>query len=67
MITHKDLFQRLINGEELTNKFNGKVLKLDADGNAILICKNWHNFNPADWVFLNKPEGNLNSETENKD
>jgi len=48
-MTHKEMFEALIRGDELKCKYNGKVLKLDAEGNAILISKNWHNFNPADW------------------
>jgi len=59
------MFQALIEGKELKNNFNGKVLKLDKDGNAVLISKNWHNFDPRDWV-INKPEEN-EVETENKD
>jgi len=47
-MNHKELFQALLAGEELTNKFNGRILKLDEDGNANLICKDWHNFNPSE-------------------
>ena len=65
-MNHKTMFQALVEGVELTNKHNGKVLKLDDNGNAILMCKNWHNFDPKDWV-INNPEDLKNSETESKD
>lgn len=54
-MNHKTMFQALIDGEELINTFTGKVLKLNEDGYAVLISKNWHNFNPTEWV-INKPE-----------
>jgi hypothetical protein len=66
MKSHEELFRALIAREELVNKFNGKVLKLDESGNAVLISKNWHNFNPSEWV-INKPEDEEGGATENKD
>lgn len=65
MINHEELFKALLDREELINKFNGKILKLDDDGNAVLISKNWHNFNPSEWK-LNKPEDKTGAQTENK-
>ena len=53
-MNHKTMFQALVEGVELTNKHNGKVLKLDDNGNAILMCKNWHNFDPRDWTILSE-------------
>lgn len=55
MKNHEELFKALIAREELVNKYNGKTLKIDDNGNAVLISKNWHNFNPSEWV-INKPE-----------
>lgn len=66
-MNHKTMFQALIEGVELKNKHNGKVLKLDDNGNAILMCKNWHNFDPRDWELINNPEDLESSETESKD
>ena len=65
MITHEELFKALLDREELINEFNGKILKLDDAGNAVLISKNWHNFNPSEWK-LNKPEDKTGAQTENK-
>jgi len=47
--THREMFEILLNGGELINHYNGKIMRLDENGNAILIAKNWHNFNPSDW------------------
>ena len=49
MKNHKELFTALLDREELVNKFNGKTLKINDDGDAVLISKNWHNFNPSEW------------------
>ena len=64
MKTHKELFQALLDGEELKSVFNNKTMRLDSDGNVVLVSKNWHNFNPQEWM-INKPEV-LSGETENK-
>lgn len=67
MKNHEELFKALIERNELINKFNGKTLKLNEQGDAVLISKNWHNFNPAEWE-INKPEVDKGeSIAENKD
>jgi|688.fasta_scaffold98093_5 hypothetical protein len=55
MKNHEELFKALIDRKELVNKFNGKTLKINESGDAVLISKNWHNFNPSEWE-INKPE-----------
>ncbi len=64
MKNHEELFRALLDREELVNKFNGKTLKIDSNGDAVLISKNWHNFNPSEWV-INKPEVEKGAETKN--
>jgi hypothetical protein len=69
MKNHKELFIALVNGEELVNTFNDKTLRLDDDGNAILMTKNWHNFNPVEWRFkqsLNMDQEDINNSHETK-
>ena len=67
MKNHEELFKALIERKELINKFNGKTLKINEQGDAVLISKNWHNFNPAEWE-INKPEEDKGeSIAENKD
>ena len=54
--SHQELFTALLEHKELVNVYNGKSLKLDENGNAILISKNWHNFNPSEWKINNQQD-----------
>jgi hypothetical protein len=66
MKNHEELFKALIDRKELVNKFNGKTLKINESGDAVLISKNWHNFNPSEWEINNPEEDKGERIAENK-
>lgn len=66
MKNHKELFTALINRERLVNKFNGKTLELNDNGEAVLISKNWHNFNPSEWELEKLNTGQEDEKTTNE-